>query len=165
MQRFCPGVLASQVGLLGCRVVCILFFVLRETRHSSLITADVLCSMCELQKVPADKQGVCMSELDCSGCYVFSSVQFSRSVMSDCLRPHGLQHTRPPCPSPIPRVYSDSCPLSRWCQSTISSSVVPSPPGFSLSQQQSLFKWVSSLHKVAKVLEFQLQHWFVDDKE
>ena len=43
------------------------------------------------------------------------SVQFSRSVMSDSLWPHGLQHARPPCPSPIPRVYSNSCPLSRWC--------------------------------------------------
>ena len=45
--------------------------------------------------------------------------------MSDCLRPHGLQHARPPCPSPTPRVYSNSCPLSRWCHPTISSSVVP----------------------------------------
>ena len=43
------------------------------------------------------------------------SVQFSRSVMSDSLRPHGLQHARPPCPSPTPGVYSNSCPLSRWC--------------------------------------------------
>ena len=53
------------------------------------------------------------------------SVQFSRSVVSDCLLPHGLQHARPPCPSPTPRVYSDSCPLSRWCHPTISSSVIP----------------------------------------
>ena len=42
-----------------------------------------------------------------------ASVQFSRSVMSDSLRPHGLQHARPPCPSPTPGVYSNSCPLSR----------------------------------------------------
>ena len=53
------------------------------------------------------------------------SVQFSRSVMSDSLRPHGTQHTRPPCPSPTPRVYPNSCPLSWWCHPTISSSVVP----------------------------------------
>ena len=53
------------------------------------------------------------------------SVQFSRSVMSDSLRSHGLQHTRPPCPSPTPGVYPNSCPLSRWCHPTISSSVVP----------------------------------------
>ena len=55
----------------------------------------------------------------------FSSIQFSHSVLSDSLRPHGLQHTRPPCPSPTPRVYSNSCLLSRWCHPTVSSSVVP----------------------------------------
>ena len=54
-----------------------------------------------------------------------SSVQFSRSVVSDFLWPHGLQHARPPCPSPTTRVYSNPCPLSRWCHPTISSSVVP----------------------------------------
>ena len=52
--------------------------------------------------------------------------QFSCSVVSDSLWPHGLQHARPPCPSPIPRTYSDSlCSSSWWCHSTISSSVVP----------------------------------------
>ena len=55
----------------------------------------------------------------------FRSVQFSCLVMSDSLQPHGLQHTRPPCPSPTPGVYSNSCPLSRWCHPTISSSVLP----------------------------------------
>ena len=49
------------------------------------------------------------------------SVKFSRSVMSDSLRPHRLQHTRPPCPSPTPGVYSDSCPLTWWCHPAISS--------------------------------------------
>ena len=53
------------------------------------------------------------------------SVQFSCSIVSDSLRPHGLQHTRPPCPSPTPRVYSRSCPLSRWCHPIMSSSVIP----------------------------------------
>ena len=56
---------------------------------------------------------------------VFSSVQFSYSVMSDSLWPHESQHTRPPCPSLTPRVHSDSCPLSQWCHPAISSSVVP----------------------------------------
>ena len=74
----------------------------------------------------------------------FSSVQFSRSVVSDSLRPHESKHARPPCPSPAPGVYSNSCPLSRWCHPTISSSVVP----FS-SQHQGLFKWVSSLQYCA----------------
>ena len=53
------------------------------------------------------------------------SVQFSRSVVSDSLRPHELQHARPPCPSPTTGAYPNSCPLSRWCHTTISSSVVP----------------------------------------
>ena len=54
-----------------------------------------------------------------------SSVQFSHSVVSNSLQPHESQHIRPPCPSPIPRVYQNPCPLSRWCHSAISSSVIP----------------------------------------
>ena len=54
-----------------------------------------------------------------------SSVQFSHSIISDSLQPHGLQHARLLCPSPTPRVYSSSCPLSRWCHPTILSSVIP----------------------------------------
>ena len=54
----------------------------------------------------------------------FSSVQFSHSVVSDSLRPHESQHTRPPCPSPPPGVHSNSGPLSQWCHPAISSSVV-----------------------------------------
>ena len=56
---------------------------------------------------------------------VFSSVQFSRSVVSNTLQAHGLQHTRPPYPSPPPGVYSNSCPSSQWCHPDISSSVIP----------------------------------------
>ena len=56
---------------------------------------------------------------------VLSSVQFSHSVVSDSLRPHESQHTRPPCPSPTPGVYSNSCPSSQWCHPAISSSVIP----------------------------------------
>ena len=85
-----------------------------------------------------------------------SSVQCS--VVSDSFRSHGPQHTRPPCPSPPPEVYPNSCPLSWWCHPTVSSSVIPSPPAFNLSQHQGLSKWVSFSHQVAKVLEFQLQH-------
>ena len=54
-----------------------------------------------------------------------SSVQFSGSVVSDFLWPHGLQHARPPCPSPTPGVHPNPCPLSQWCHPTISSSVIP----------------------------------------
>ena len=85
----------------------------------------------------------------------FNSVQFSHSVVSDSLQSHELQHTRPPCPSPTPRVYSNPCPSSQWCHPTISSSVVPFSSCLSLSQHQGLFQWVSSSHQVAKVLEFQ----------
>ena len=56
---------------------------------------------------------------------VLSSVQFSRAVLSDSLRPHESQHTRPPCPSPTPGVHPNPCPLHRWCHSTLSSSVSP----------------------------------------
>ena len=59
------------------------------------------------------------------GIWLFSLVQFSLSVVSNSLRPHELQHARPPCPSPPPRVYPNSCPLSRWCHPTILSSAVP----------------------------------------
>ena len=64
----------------------------------------------------------------------FNSVQFSCSVLSDSLQPHGLKHARPTCPSPTPEVHSNSHPLSQWCHPTISSSVVP----FSLCLQSFL---------------------------
>ena len=85
----------------------------------------------------------------------FSSVQFSHSVMSDTLWHHGLQHSRPPCPSPAPRVYSNSCPLSPWWHP--SHPLLSPSPTFSLSQHQGLFQWVSSSHQVVKVLELQHQ--------
>ena len=87
----------------------------------------------------------------------FSSVQ--SLVMSYSLQPHGLQHTRLPCPSPTLRVYSNSCPSSWCCHLNISSSVVPFSSCLQLkNQHQCLFKGVHSSHQVAKVLEFQLQH-------
>ena len=85
-------------------------------------------------------------------------IQFGHSVVSDSLRPHEPQHAGPPCPSPTPGVYPNQCPLSQWCHPTISSSVLPfssCPQSFPAS---GLFKWFSSLHQVAKVLKFQLQH-------
>ena len=86
--------------------------------------------------------------------YVLSSVQFSSSVMSDSVRPHESQHTRPPCPSPTPGVHSNSRPSSRWCHSAISSSVIPFSSCPKSSQHQSLFQWVNSSHEVAKVWSF-----------
>ena len=72
----------------------------------------------------ARKSSPCSAQLD-KAHFQCSSVQFSRLVVSDSLWPHGLQHARPPCPSPSPRAYSNSCPSSQRCHPTISSSVVP----------------------------------------
>ena len=88
----------------------------------------------------------------------FSSVQFSGSVVSDSLWPHELQHARLPCPSPVPGVHPNPCPLSRWGHPTISSSVIPFSSALNLSQHQGLFKWVNSSHQVAKLLELKPQH-------
>ena len=80
-------------------------------------------------------------------CYQFSSVHFNGSVVSNSLRPHGLQHARLPCPSPTPRACSNACPLSQWCHPTISSSVIPfssclqSFPASGSFQMSQLFAW------------------------
>ena len=85
-----------------------------------------------------------------------SLVQFSHSVVVDSLWPHGLQHTRPPCPSPTPRACLNSCPLNQWCHTTISSCVVPfSSCPKSLPASKS-FPMSQLSHEMAKVLEFQL---------
>ena len=92
--------------------------------------------------------------------FVISSVQFSRSVVSDSLWPHESQHARPPCTSPTPGVHSDSHPLSRWCHSAISSSVVhfsscpqslPASESFPMSQ---LFAWGSQSTGVLALASF-----------
>ena len=93
--------------------------------------------------------------------HLVPSVQFSHSVVSWSLWPYGLQHTKPPCPSPTTGAYSNSCPLSQWCHQTISSSAIPFSFTFNLSQHQGLFLRVSSSHQVAKVFEFQLQHYLL----
>ena len=77
---------------------------------------------------------------------LISSVQFSHSVMSDSLQPHGLQHARLPCHSPSLRVCSNSCPLSRWCHPTISSSVTPSPPALNVSLRWFLYGHIEKVH-------------------
>ena len=88
-----------------------------------------------------------------------TAVQFSSfAQLRLTLRPHGLQHARPPCSSRTPEACSNSCPLSWWCHQPSHPLSSPSPPAFNLSQHQGLFKWVSSLHQMAKVLQSQLQH-------
>ena len=91
---------------------------------------------------------------------MLSSVQFSRSVMSDSLQPHELKHARPPCPSPTPGVHSDSRPSSQWCHPAISSSVVlfsscsqslPASESFPMSQ---LFTWGGQSTGVSALASF-----------
>ena len=95
------------------------------------------------------------------------SVQFSRLVVSDSLWPHGLQHTRPPCPSPTPRIYSDSCPLTQWCHPIISSSVVPfsCPQSFPASGSFPMSQFSSGGQSIGVsastlVLPMNVQDWF-----
>ena len=99
-----------------------------------------------------------------------ASVQFSRSVMSDSLWPHGLQHARPSCPSPIPRACSNPCPLSQWCHPLISSSVMPfssclqSFPGlwsFPMSQFFTLVGQSIGVSASTSVLPMNTQDWFL----
>ena len=88
------------------------------------------------------------------GCSNRYSVQFSRSVLSNSLQPHELQHARPLRPSPTPRVYSNSCPSCQWCHPTISPLLSPSPPAFNLSQHQGLFHWAVSFIRWPKYWSF-----------
>ena len=101
--------------------------------------------------------------------WTFSSVQFSRSVVSDSLGPQGLQHARPPCPSPTPRACSNSCPSSQWCHPTISSSVVlfsSCLQSFSASGSFLVSQVVTSggqsigVSASASVLPVNIQDWF-----
>ena len=111
----------------------------------------------------------------CSSLYKYTtsplsiSVQFSHSVVSDSLWPRGLQQARPPCPSPAPGVYTNSCPLSQWCHPTISSSVVPfsshlqSFPASGSFQRSQLFAGSGGqnigVSASASFLPMNIQHW------
>ena len=105
------------------------------------------------------RQGHC---LECS-------VQFSHSVVSNSLKPHGLQHVRLPCPSPTPGVYSNSCPLSQWYHPTISSSVIPfssclqffpASGSFPVSQFFASGGQSIGVSASASVLPMNIQDWF-----
>jgi len=100
---------------------------------------------------------------------LISGVHFSLSVVSSSLRPHGLRHARPPCPSPTPEVYSNSCPLSRWCHPTMSSSVVPfsshlqSFPASGSFQMSQFFASGSQnigISASTSILPMNIQDWF-----
>ena len=101
--------------------------------------------------------------------HYFMNLLISHSVVSNSLRFHGLQHARPPCPSPTPRVYSNSCPSSRWCHPTISASVVPfssrlqSFPASGSFQMSWLFTSGGQSIRVSastSVLPMNIQDWF-----
>ena len=96
------------------------------------------------------------------------SVQFSCSVVSDSLQPHDLQHTRPPCPSPTPRVHSNSRPSSQWCHPAISSSVIPfsscpqSLPASGSFPMSQFFAWGGQsigVSALASLLPMNTQDW------
>ena len=100
--------------------------------------------------------------------HIYISVQFSRSVVSNSLRPHESQHARPPCPSPTPRVHSNSYPSSQWCHPAISSSVIPfssCPQSFPESESfpmSQLFAWGGqriAVSALASVLPMNTQDW------
>ena len=97
------------------------------------------------------------------------AVQFSHSVVSDSLQPHGLQHARFPCPSPAPRAYSNSCPLSQWYHPTISSCVIPFSSclqSFPASRSFPMSQFFASggqsigVSASASVLPMNIQDWF-----
>ena len=101
--------------------------------------------------------------------FQFSSVQFSRSAVSDSLRPHEPQHTRPSCPSPTPGVHPNPCPFSRWSLPTITSSVVPfssclqsfpASGSFSMSQFFTSGGQIIGVSASAWVLPMNIQDWF-----
>ena len=100
---------------------------------------------------------------------IIYSVQFSHSFMSDSLQPHGLQHTRLPCPSPTPGACSNSCSSSQWCHPTISSSVIPfssclqsfpASGSFLISQFFTLGGQTIGASALASVLLMNIQDWF-----
>ena len=102
----------------------IMYVIIIAVPRSSII---LNCSFCLFALPAISSPNPWLWKLFCflSLCFcIFYSVQFNRSVMFDSLRPHGLQHTSPPCPSPTPGVHSNSCPLSQWCYLTIPSSAI-----------------------------------------
>ena len=103
---------------------------------------------------------LCWQSSLCFWICCLSSVQFSHSVVSDSLRPYESQHARSPCPSPTPAVYSNSCPSSRWCHPTISSSVIPfsscplSLPASGSFPMSQLFPWGGQSTGVSALASF-----------
>ena len=134
------------------------------------------CDLSKLLEIEKDRgtwcvsvHGVTKSLMTEKTKHTHGSVQFSRSVMSSSLRPHGLQCSRPPCPSPTPGVYSKSCPSSQWCHLTISFSVVPfsshlqsfpASESFQMSQLFASGGQSIGVSASASVLPMNIQDWY-----
>ena len=117
----CVSLPTVRLGVTWANLPCICFILLPLMYLLNLLICCLICMGCHVFHFLLFSLNQTCQFLDIQ----FNSVQFSRSVMSNSLRPHGLQHARAPCPSQTPRVYSDSCPQSQWCHWTISSSVIP----------------------------------------
>ena len=157
-----------------CRVNIDAFLIPGCHTHCSLEPLLVRCWCCSIygSDLPLPRSPACARPVKVSRVGTHeaepSSVQFSCSVVSDSLRPHGLQHTRLPCPSPTPGAYSNSCPLSLWCHPTISSSVVPfsHPQSFPASGSFLMSQFFESggqsigASAPASVLPMSIQDWF-----
>ena len=140
-----------------------------EVRYALQATRSpfLLCDTCQTWDNFSSEERTRYSQWRHSQCQ-FSSVQFSCSVVSNSLRPHETQHTRPPCPSPTPGVHLNSCPSSQWCHPAIFSSVVPfsscpqSLPASGSFQMSQLFAWGGQSIGVsasAPVLPMNTQGW------
>jgi len=112
----CSSLGSSVHGIISARILeWIAIFSSGELPNPEIKTSFLHLHHCQMDSLP-------LSHLGSLFCFIF---KLSCSVLSDSMRPHGLQHARPPCPSPTPGVYSNSCPSSQWCHPTTSSSVVP----------------------------------------
>ena len=155
-QRFCWQHTQCAVPGLGHKTVS---KILWTTCLTSLLVQENIPSCCFFQYL----------ELHCYHHRFHQLVQFSCSVVSDSLWLHESQHARPPCPSPTPTVYSNSCPSSQWCHPAISSSVVPfsscpqSLPASGSFPRSQLFAWGGQSIRVsasASVLPMNTQDWY-----
>ena len=161
----------AWVSMCTCVFVCVCGFVWFFLRQLSRQRELMVFSQCVYQfsLFLKQKHSLCHNHMSLNIIFYYRIPQYHQwtqlccqfsSVAQSCptLRPHGLRHSRPPCPSPTPGAYSNSSLSSHDATQPSHPLSSPSPPAFSLSQHQGLFKWVSSSHQVAEVLELQLQH-------
>ena len=132
---------------------------------------SLLCNMLSMLVITFLLRSKCLliSWLHSPSAVIFSSVQFSRSVVSDSLQPHELQHSRPPCRSPTPGIHWNSRPSSRWCHPAISSSVVPfsscpqSLPATESFPMSQLFTWGGQSTGASALASFLPKNWSSQD--